>query len=411
MPSTRSQAKKQQNVEPIANSQSPPITIETQEQSNQEQSNQEQSNQEQSNQEQSNQEQSNQEQSNQEQSNQEQSNQEQSNICGICRDEFDEATKETCDSTPIIVHEHDGGLWSHSFHAKCIAKWIHEKMEEDRVPKCPLCFSTPIPDNIIASMSMVNIDDDDDEIIQNNMTYVQDQDQDSNYEYRDPETYQSAEQNAIGRYYRLHADLDITAPIYFVADIFMNGLSILKLTNNDLNIQRNITITEIKRLIELRNHEIYFRTGGILSLTNARHNLSLSNWTQNKYPSIQVNDVHYTIPPHNSRIMFPELLDHDQTYLYAMYVDYQTYLGEILEDRDLHEDVISYVEKIYKKQPVYWNYPQSVHETGHYSCGYINTQNPFIPEDKRPHPTCNSSTTEHSILWVAFHVDYVDADT
>jgi hypothetical protein len=92
-----------------------------------------------------------------------------------------------------------------------------------------------------------------------------------------------------------------------------------------------------------------------------------------------------------------------------MYVDYQTSLGEILEDRDLHEDVISYVEKIYKKQPVYWNYPQSVHETGHYSCGYINTQNPFIPEDKRPHPTCNSSTTEHSILWVAFHVDYAEA--
>ena len=128
MPSTRSQAKKQQNVEPMANSQSPPITIKTQEQSNQEQS----------------------------------------NICGICRDEFDEATKETCDSnndcdsTPIIVHKDDAGLWSHSFHAKCIAKWIREKMEEDRVPKCPLCFSTPIPDNIIASMSMVNIDDDDD---------------------------------------------------------------------------------------------------------------------------------------------------------------------------------------------------------------------------------------------------------
>lgn len=334
---------------------------------------------------------------------QEQSNREQSNICGICRDEFDEATKETCDSTPIIVHEDDVGLWSHSFHAK----WIREKMEEDRVPKCPLCFSTPIPDNIIASMSMVNIDDDGEEIIQNNMTYVQDHD--SNYEYRDPETYQSAEQNAIGRYYRVHADLDITSPIYFVADIFMNGQSILKLTNNDLNIQRNDNITEIKRLIELRSREIYFSAGGILSLTNARHNLSLSNWTQNKYPSIHVNDVHYTIPPHNSRIMFPELLDHDQTYLYAMYVDYQTSLGEILEDRDLHEDVISYVEKIYKKQPVYWNYPQSVNETGHYSCGYINTQNPFIPEDKRPHPTCNSSTTEHSILWVAFHVDYVDA--
>jgi hypothetical protein len=373
MPVTRSQAKKQQNVEPMANSQSPPITIETQEQSDEKQP----------------------------------------NICGICRDEFDEATKETCDSAPIIVHEDDSGLWSHSFHAKCIAKWIREKMEEDRVPKCPLCFSTPIPDNIIASMSMVNIDDDDDDdddkIIQNDMTYVQDQDQDQHYEYRDPETYQSAEQNAIGRYYRLHADLEITAPIYFVADIFMNGRSILKLTNNDLNIQRNITITEIKRLIELRNREIYFSTGGILSLTNARHNLSLSNWTQNKYPSIRVNDVHYTIPPHNSRIMFPELLDHDQTYLYAMYVDYQTSLGEILEHRDLHEDVISYVEKIYKKQPVYWNYPQSVHETGHYSCGYINTQNPFIPENKRPHPTCNSSTTEHSILWVAFHVDYVDA--
>ena len=363
MPSTRSQAKKQQNVEPMANSQNPPITIKTQEQSNREQS----------------------------------------NICGICRDEFDEATKETCDSTPIIVHEDDVGLWSHSFHAK----WIREKMEEDRVPKCPLCFSTPIPDNIIASMSMVNIDDDGEEIIQNNMTYVQVQDQDQ--EYRDPETYQSAEQNAIGRYYRLHADLDITAPIYFVADIFMNGHSTLKLTNNDLNIQRNDNITEIKRLIELRSREIYFSAGGILSLTNARHNLSLSNWTQNKYPSIHVNDVHYTIPPHNSRIMFPELLDHDQTYLYAMYVDYQTSLGEILEDRDLHEDVISYVEKIYKKQPVYWNYPQSVNETGHYSCGYINTQNPFIPEDKRPHPTCNSSTTEHSILWVAFHVDYVDA--
>ena len=396
MPSTRSQAKKQQNVEPIANSQSPPITIETQEQSNQEQSNQE-------------------------QSNQEQSNQEQSNICGICRDEFAEPTKETCDSdndcdsTPIIVHEHDGGLWAHSFHAKCIAKWIREKMEEDRVPKCPLCFSTPIPDDIIASMSMVNIDDDDDdndnnEIIQNDMTYAQDQDQDQHYEYRDPETYQSAEQNAIGRYYRVHADLDITSPIYFVADIFMNGQSILKLTNNDLNIQRNITITEIKRLIELRSREIYFRAGGILSLTNARHNLSLSNWTQNKYPSVRVNDVHYTIPPHNSRITFPEILDHDQTYLYAMYVDYQTSLGEILEDRDLHEDIISYVEQIYKKQPVYWNYPQSVHETGHYSYGYINTQNPFIPEDKRPHPTCNSSTTEHSILWVAFHVDYADTD-
>ena len=381
MPSTRSQAKKQQNVEPIANSQSPPITIETQEQSNQEQS----------------------------------------NICGICRDEFAEPTKETCDSdndcdsTPIIVHEHDGGLWAHSFHAKCIAKWIREKMEEDRVPKCPLCFSTPIPDDIIASMSMVNIDDDDDdndnnEIIQNDMTYAQDQDQDQHYEYRDPETYQSAEQNAIGRYYRVHADLDITSPIYFVADIFMNGQSILKLTNNDLNIQRNITITEIKRLIELRSREIYFRAGGILSLTNARHNLSLSNWTQNKYPSVRVNDVHYTIPPHNSRITFPEILDHDQTYLYAMYVDYQTSLGEILEDRDLHEDIISYVEQIYKKQPVYWNYPQSVHETGHYSYGYINTQNPFIPEDKRPHPTCNSSTTEHSILWVAFHVDYADTD-
>jgi len=392
MPITRSQAKKQKNDEPMANSQSPPITIETQEQSNQEQSNQE------------------------------QSNQEQSNICGICRDEFDEATKETCDSdndcdgAPIIVHEHDGGLWAHSFHAKCIAKWIREKMEEDRVPKCPLCFSTPIPDNIIASMSMVNIDDDDDdddnnEIIQNDMTYAQDQDQvqDQRYEYRDPETYQSAEQNAIGRYYRLHADLEITTPIYFVADIFMNGQSILKLTNNDLNIQRNITITEIKRLIELRSREIYFRAGGILSLTNARHNLSLSNWTQNKYPSVRVNDVHYTIPPHNSRITFPEILDHDQTYLYAMYVDYQTSLGEILEDRDLHEDIISYVEQIYKKQPVYWNYPQSVHETGHYSYGYINTQNPFIPEDKRPHPTCNSSTTEHSILWVAFHVDYADA--
>jgi hypothetical protein len=403
MPVTRSQSKKQQNVEPMANSQSPPITIETQETC-----------QEQSNQEQSNQEQSNQEQSNQEQSNQEQSNQEQSNICGICRDEFVEPIKETCnsdndcDSTPIIVHEHDDGLWSHSFHAKCIAKWIHEKMKEDRVPKCPLCFSTPIPDNIIASMTLVNIYDDDnnDEILQNNMTYVQDQDQ----EYRDPETYQSAEENAIGRYYRLHADLDITAPIYFVANIFMNGHSILKLTNNDLNIQRNVNITEIKRLIELRSREIYFSAGGILSLTNARHNLSLSNWTQNKYPSIHVNDVHYTIPPYNSRIMFPELLDHDQTYLYAMYVDYQTSLGEILEARDLHEDVISYVEKIYKKQPVYWNYPQSVNETGHYSCGYINTQNPFIPEDKRPHPTCNSSTTEHSILWVAFHVDYVDAD-
>ena len=372
MPVTRSQAKKQQNVEPMANSQSPPITIETQEQSNQEQS-----------------------------------DEKQPNICGICRDEFDEATKETCDSTPIIVHEDDSGLWSHSFHAKCIAKWIREKMEEDRVPKCPLCFSTPIPDNIIASMSMVNIDDE--EIIQNDMTYVQDQDQDQHYEYRDPETYQSAEQNAIGRYYRLHADLEITAPIYFVADIFMNGQSILKLTNNDLNIQRNITITEIKRLIELRNREIYFSAGGILSFTNARHNLSLSNWTQNKYPSVRVNDVHYTIPPHNSRNIFPELLDHDQTYLYAMYVDYQTSLGEMLEDRDLHEDVISYVEKIYKKQPVYWNYPQSVHETGHYSCGYINTQNPFIPENKRPHPSCNSSTTEHSILWVAFHVDYVDA--
>ena len=387
MPITRSQAKKQKNDEPMANSQSPPITIETQEQSDEKQP----------------------------------------NICGICRDEFDEAIKETCDSdndcdndcdsTPIIVHEDDSGLWAHSFHAKCIAKWIREKMEEDRVPKCPLCFSTPIPDNIIASMSMVNIDDDDDDdddddkIIQNDMTYVQDQDQDQDqhYEYRDPETYQSAEQNAIGRYYRLHADLEITAPIYFVADIFMNGQSILKLTNNDLNIQRNITITEIKRLIELRNREIYFSAGGILSFTNARHNLSLSNWTQNKYPSVRVNDVHYTIPPHNSRITFPELLDHDQTYLYAMYVDYQTSLGEILEDRDLHEDVISYVEKIYKKQPVYWNYPQSVHETGHYSCGYINTQNPFIPEDKRPHPSCNSSTTEHSILWVAFHVDYVDA--
>jgi len=382
MPVTRSQSKKQQNVEPMANSQSPAITIETQETC--------------------------QDQSNREQSNREQSNQEQPNICGICRDDFSEANVETCDSTPIIVHEHDDGLWSHSFHAKCIAKWIHEKMEEDRVPKCPLCFSTPIPDNIIASMTLVNIDDDDDndEILQNNMTYVQDQDQ----EYRDPETYQSAEENAIGRYYRLHADLDITAPIYFVANIFMNGHSILKLTNNDLNIQRNVNITEIKRLIELRSREIYFSAGGILSLTNARHNLSLSNWTQNKYPSIHVNDVHYTIPPYNSRIMFPELLDHDQTYLYAMYVDYQTSLGEILEASDLHEDVINYVEKIYKKQPVYWNYPQSVNETGHYSCGYINTQNPFIPEDKRPHPTCNSSTTEHSILWVAFHVDYVDAD-
>ena len=370
MPVTRSQAKKQQNVEPMANSQSPPITIETQEQSNQEQS----------------------------------------NICGICRDEFDKAIKETCDSTPIIVHEDDSGLWSHSFHAKCIAKWIREKMEEDCVPKCPLCFSTPIPDNIIASMSMVNIDDDDDEeIIQNDMTYVQDQDQVQRYEYRDHDTYQSAEQTAIGRYYSLHADLEITAPIYFVADILMNGHSILKLTNNDLNIRDNVNITEIKRLIELRNREIYIGAGGILSLTNARHNLSLSNWTQNKYPSIRVNDVHYTIPPHNSRIMFPELLDHDKIYLYAMYVDYQTSLGEILEHRDLHEDVISYVEKIYKKQPLYWNYPQSVHETGHYSCGYINTQNPFIPEDKRPHPTCNSSTTGHSILWVAFHVDYDDA--
>jgi hypothetical protein len=230
MPITRSQAKKQQNVEPMANSQSPPITIETQEQSNQEQSNQE-------------------------QSNQEQSKQEQSNICGICRDEFAEPTKETCDcdSAPIIVHEDDNGLWSHSFHAKCIAKWIREKMEEDRVPKCPLCFSTPIPDNIIASMSMVNIDnndDDNDEIIQNDMTYAQDQDQDQDqdYEYRDPETYQSAEQNAIGRYYRLHADLDITSPIYFVADIFMNGQSILKLTNNDLNIQRNITTVSYTHL-------------------------------------------------------------------------------------------------------------------------------------------------------------------
>lgn len=374
MPVTRSQAKKQKNVEPMANSQSPSITIETQEQSDEKQP----------------------------------------NICGICRDEFAEPTPETCnsdndcDSAPIIVHKDDAGLWSHSFHANCIAKWIREKMEEDRVPKCPLCFSTPIPDNIIASMSMVNIDDE--EIIQNDMTYVQDQDQDQDYEYRDPETYQSAEQNAVGRYYRLHADLEITAPIYFVADIFMNGRSILKLTNNDLDIRHNITITEIKRLIELRSREIYFSTGGILSLTNARHNLSLSNWTQNKYPSIHVNDVHYTIPPYNSRIMFPELLDHDQTYLYAMYVDYQTSLGEILEDQQLHEDIISYVEKIYKKQPVYWNYPQSVHEIGHYSCGYINTQNPFIPENKRPHPSCNSSTTEHSILWVAFHVDYVDAE-
>ena len=379
MPVTRSQSKKQQIVE-THEAYSPPITIETQEQSDREQSDRE------------------------------QSNQEQPNICGICRDEFDNSTQGThnCDSAPIIVHEHDDGLWSHSFHAKCIAKWIHEKMEEDRVPKCPLCFSTSIPDNIIASMTLINIDDDNDDdddddnddILQNNMTYVQDQDQ-------DPETYQSAEENAVGRYYRLHADLEITAPIYFVANIFMNGHSILKLTNNDLNIQRNVNITEIKQLIELRNREIYFSAGGILSLTNARHNLSLSNWTQNKYPSIHVNDVHYTIPPYNSRIMFPELLDHDQTYLYAMYVDYQTSLGEILEDQQLHEDVISYVEKIYKKQPVYWNYPQSVNESGHYSCGYINTLNPFIPEDKRPHPTCNSSTTEHSILWVAFHVNYV----
>lgn len=260
--------------------------------------------------------------------------------------------------------------------------------------------------HIIASMSIVDVNKYNyEEISQNDMTYPKDVDhaiEDTTLNDRD------SDEIAMSRYYRLQVDLENTAPIYFVADIFMNGRSILKLTNNDLNIRCNVTITEIKRLIELRNREIYISTGGFLSLTNTWHNLSLSNWTQNKYPSIHVNDVHYTIPPYNLRIMFPELLDHDQTYLYAMYANYQTSLGEILEDRNLDKGVISSVEKIYKKQPLYWNYPQGVHETGHYSYGYINTQNPFIPEDKRPHPTCNSSTTEHSILWVAFHINYVD---
>jgi hypothetical protein len=192
----------------------------------------------------------------------------------------------------------------------------------------------------------------------------------------------------------------------------------MKLTDIDIcekPISYNTTLNDIKRIVSQKGLEIYMKSGGIFSSTNSEHNRTLSNWTNWKYPSIEVVHTCYTIPP--SRIPCGDLdsKHNDELTLREMYIEYFTKLEKMKSNKETHPETLKQIHDISTKKNLKWNegyygydamtdYPHF--EEGYYDRGYFNPENPEIPQKYCPFKYSNK-VTENPIAWMAIYVKYV----
>ena len=176
--------------------------------------------------------------------------------------------------------------------------------------------------------------------------------------------------------------------------------------NVQTGIDTNWTLRQIKEFIVNSNQQIY-KSKGFYSIDNISHNLSITNWTQWKYPDLRVADIHYGIPSHAERLgKFDIDLDDDAT-VDHMYVEYQTLLRENIKRGNLSEEIKEKMSNVYYEQEL-WHYGTTgPDDPGHSEYGFHNPDNPIIPYNHRSAFHRMEKSTQYSMMWLIAHVDYV----
>jgi len=289
--------------------------------------------------------------------------------CAICCE-----TLISTESTKMI-HEDPHHQWKHCFHEKCIDEWSLACIANHKEPSCPLCPSIHIPKHCFPLKNFRNI--------------------------------------ALR-----HFENVSRASPFFGFMICIEGECAMKVTNLDIfetPISSDITLHAIKKIVSKMGTKIYGKLGGVFSSVNSEHNRSLLNWANWKYPTLEVVHTCYTIPPRRISYGDLDIAHNDDLTLRDMYIEYHTQLEKMKCDKETHPEMLEQIHNISTKKNLKWHdgyytydamtdYPYF--EEGHFDRGYMNPENPEIPQKYCAFKYNNKATYE-PLAWIAIHVKYV----
>ena len=316
--------------------------------------------------------------------------------CSICYDSLN-----TKNRTKIL---HKGKNWSHKFHKKCIDTWIGASIKSSKYPLCPICNQSINIDKIHKNLRETAIELQEIKREQPQIQQPQPQIQQPQPQIQQQlfeEEANSRLQNIQLRYRRYEA-----LPFMGIL-ISINGKIIKKYSNSDFGLTIYSRLGELKRSILSRNAEISINRG-LFCMDNLQHNLNIRNWINNVYPTYKIQDIHYGIPPFCGK--FPQLnnniLFDDNTRLSDMYFEYQTLAFKALtqEQHLLNQygnNAYKHLENVFIIKNLYFNGPTGPDDPGHWDVGYLNYQNPEIPEGMRAYEY-NQYSTDDSLSWLVF---------
>ena len=337
------------------------------------------------------------------------------NNCFICWNSLDE--KEF--GRKKIIHSNDennnNNKWQHSCHEKCLNSWCKRCITvEGTYPKCPICASFKIPiEKMPASFRRRAL-----EILEEEEEEEELQVEEELQEVVVPKAVQQANERLRILYENNYGKF-ATLPFLGIMVCF-NGCTILKYTSSDFNLTINSRLDEIKAGILSKNVEISKKIG-LMNLQNLRHNLNLSNWVNWTYPTFQITDVHYGIPPYTCRF---EPLDsafdlRDNVSLSDMYLEYQTNAGKILDNYEILENygllnnyeskplAYRHLSNLYYKEDIFRFESTGPDDPGFIVRAYKNRQNPYI-EDMFCYRNgrFGNQTTYDSLSWLVVNINF-----
>ena len=331
----------------------------------------------------------------------------QENKCVLCLNDLNNKKN----GLKKIIHKCDKEVceWQHSFHISCINGWINACLntEEGKYPKCPTCnkFDIPlekIPEKLRLKAQTIWERD----LYENVVEELAEEHEEAAEEAAEEEEDEEARE-AMSRLLTITSRNEIHNLPFIACILVVNGELIGKLMNFHLGIDIRHTLGDLKNAI-LNHNSLISQELGLFNPVKFR----LKYWTNSKYPTYKVVNMHYGIPPYTCQ--FEQLesicdLNNDATLLSDIYLDYQHKAGAIIRNGSEHinsedaPEAYDELEKVYNRQKLYWNGNTGPDDPGYYDIAFSNKQNSTIPIEYRAYEYRLYSTID-SISWLVLNL-------